>query len=81
MGLSRFELDAAIRYCRHHIDRNQAELERRRMTGADTSRLTTRLQTLKAIRGAHECDRRQLESGMRRTDLFRMPAGRDPHRS
>jgi hypothetical protein len=63
MRLSSRELDQAVEYCNRHIERNQAELQRRQKSGHDTSQVATRLKTLEAVKAVHEADRQRLQSG------------------
>jgi hypothetical protein len=57
------ELDQAVAYCNRHIERNQAELQRRQRSGHDTSQVAMRLKTLEAVKAVHEADRARFQSG------------------
>ena len=47
----------AIEHCQRHIERTQAELQRRAALGRDTERLRRHLKTLEALRAAHQAAR------------------------
>jgi len=53
------EIEGAIAHCRRHVERAQAEVERRERRGMDATHARNLLRTFQQLRAEHEAEKRR----------------------